>query len=215
MEPKIESLFLDMEDRNITGIILAGGKSSRLGRDKSRETIGGVPLIRRVITAVGEVSREIIIVGGQHNELAEMGPNIRFVLDRAFGIGPLMGIYSGLSEARYACACLVACDLPFINPSVLRLLIDMAAGHQAAVTVIGGTPQPTHAIYAKSVLPIIEETLRIEGAGLMTLLDRLDVKYIEEAEVREIDPELLSFMNINTERDLKEARRIYETKLRI
>ncbi len=204
--------MIEMEDKNITGIILAGGKSSRLGRDKARETIGNVPLIQRVVMALAEVSSEIIVVGSKLTNLTEInGVNIRTVKDRASNRGPLMGIYSGLSQASYPYACLVACDLPFLDPAVLKLLIELAPGRQAVVPLIQEIPQPTHAIYARSILPHIEEALKTEGGGLRTLLDNLEVKYVAEAQIREIDRDLRSFMNINTEDDLKEARRIYKT----
>src|SRR5687768_15537805 len=146
------------EDENLTGIILAGGKSSRLGRDKARENIGNVPLIQRVVMALAAVSSEIIIVGSGLASLSELdGVNIRSIQDIASDRGPLMGFYSGLSEASYPYICLVACDLPFLDPAVLKLLIELAPGHQAVVPLIEEIPQPTHAIYASSILPHIEE----------------------------------------------------------
>lgn len=199
----------------MTGIILAGGRSQRLGRDKAKEEIGGVPILHRAVSALAAVSREVIVVGGDPGSAPEeIGKiRVRFVSDAIPDRGPLGGLYSGLSAAAYPYAWMVACDMPFLNPSLLRLLMDLAPGHQAVVPLVAGTPQTAHAVYATDILEAVEETLRDPGSGIQRLLPRLKVRYVEEYQLRTIDPDLLSFVNVNTEEELVAARALWEHRV--
>lgn len=198
------------QGKSETGIVLAGGKSSRLGRDKAKETVGEVSLIQRVVAALSEVCGEILVIGREPGGLDEVnGVKIKMVQDALPGRGPLMGLYSGLSAANHPYAILVACDAPFLAPALLNLLVDLVPGHEAVVPLINEIPQPTTAAYSKSILPKIEEALKLEGSGLRTLLAKLEVMYVAEEQLKNTDPGLLSFMNINTEDDLEAARRIH------
>ena len=101
----------------ISAVILAGGQSRRLGRDKAVEPIGGLPLIRRVIERVEQVASEVLVVVADSSREGELplDSRHRVVLDRYPGTGSLGGIFSGLEAASNPWAIAVACDMPFLN----------------------------------------------------------------------------------------------------
>ena len=135
-----------------------------------------------------------------------LAPEHRIAVDRFAGAGALGGICTGLEAASAGWALVVACDLPFISPPLLWHLAGRRDGVDAVVPVTGGRPEPTHALYSRRCLPAIRSRLaagRLKAAGF---LEDVAVRYLDEAELRRHDPQLLSFFNINYPRDLAQAR---------
>ena len=204
---------------SVTGIVLAGGKSIRLGRDKALETVGKRTLLQRVVDALAQVSDDIVVVTspGQTEERVPPSPLVRVVRDIHPERGPAAGLYAGLRAARSVYSWAVGCDLPFLNPMLLSYLMTLAPGYDAVIPTIevplkesrdSKRPDQTlHAVYNKSCIPILEELLGGQSSiAIHDLLPRINVCYVKEAEVEELDPELRSFFNINTEADLARAR---------
>jgi len=194
-------------DLAATGVILAGGLSRRLGRDKAVEPIGGQPLIQRVIQRVEQVCQEIAVVVANQDRAAglPLEPQHQVVLDRYAGAGSLGGIFSGLDAAINQWTLVVACDMPFLNLSLLRHMLALREDADAVVPMIEGRPEPTHALYSKACLPFIEPRLIAGDLKISGFYDQVRVRYLPEEEVAALDPEFLSFFNVNTPEDLERA----------
>ncbi len=191
----------------VSGVVLAGGQSRRLGRDKAVELLGGQPMIRRVLEQVaGLTSENIVVVADQaRGDALPLLDNTRVVLDVYPGMGSLGGIFSGLAAAENGWAMVTACDMPFLNPDLLGYLLSLREGADVVAPVVEGRPEPTHALYSKKCLPFIEERLRAEELKITGFYGGVKVCYVEEREIRQFDPELLSFFNVNSPQDLERA----------
>jgi molybdopterin-guanine dinucleotide biosynthesis protein A len=191
----------------ISGVILAGGQSRRLGRDKAVEPVGGQPLIRRVIKRVSPVSSEIVVVVADHarGEALPLAEEHRVALDLYPGKGSLGGIFSGLTAAREEWGLVVACDMPFLNLELLRYMMSLRENVDAVVPVLEGRPEPTHALYSRACLPPIEERLKADDLKIAGFFEEVRVRYVPEEDISRFDPGHLSFFNINSQPDLDKA----------
>ena len=190
-----------------SGVILAGGLSRRLGRDKALVSISDQPLIQRVIERVEQLSQEIVVVVADQNRAADLplAKEHRVVLDRYTGTGSLGGIFSGLDAASNVWTLVVACDMPFLNLALLRRMMALTENADAVVPLIDGRPEPTHALYSKACLPFIEPRLISGDLKISGFYDKVRVRYLSEEDVAALDPEFLSFFNVNTPEDLDRA----------
>ena len=192
---------------DVSGIVLAGGMSRRLGRNKVVEPVGGEPLIRRVIGRLSQVTDETVVVVNDTERASSLPlpDSTSFAVDIYPGKGSLGGIFTGLSAANGAWGIVVACDMPFLNVGLLRKMLTLRAGFDAVVPVLGGFPEPTHAIYSKTCLPHIERKLQADDLKIARFFDEIRVNIVHEEEVNGLDPERLSFFNVNTQQDLDRA----------
>lgn len=191
----------------VSGIVLAGGLSRRLGRDKAVEPIGGEPLIARCIGRLSAVADEIIVVvnGIERGEQLPLPPACRVAVDVYADSGSLGGIFSGVSAMGNEWCVVVACDMPFLNTALLRYMLSLRAGFDAVVPVLDGRPEPTHALYSKACLPHIERRLQAGDLKIARFFDDVSVRYVSQEEVDAHDPDHLSFFNVNTQSDLDRA----------
>ena len=191
----------------ITAVILAGGMSRRLGRNKALEPFQGEPLIRRVIRRMSRVADEIIVVANDDSRVQELDlpPEATPVIDEYPGKGSLGGIYTGLNAARTEWAVFCACDMPFPEPRLYRALLSARDGFAAVAPVVDGRPEPVHAAYSRACLPHILDKILADQLKITGFFEYVPVRYFSEEEVREIDPDMLSFFNINTQKDLEIA----------
>lgn len=191
----------------VSGIILAGGSSRRMGTDKASLRLGGETLLARTIHVVSQVSGDVLVIGrAQGNDTS----SARYIADDIPDSGPLSGILTGLRQAKYPYAAVVACDMPFLNANVLRLLTEAAEGYDVAVPRLDGRVHPTLAVYGRSCIRVIERQIAREDLALSTLLTELRVAWVEEDEIRRVDPLARSFRNVNTPREWHEAQREVE-----
>lgn len=191
----------------VSGVVLAGGQSRRLGRDKRLEPIGGQPLIRRVIDRVSGLADEVLVVVADPAaaESLPLGSWHRSAPDIYPGKGSLGGIFSGVTSARHEWSLVVACDMPFLNIELLRLMLSLRDGVDAVVPVLEGRPEPTHALYSKACLPHIEDRLKADDLKISRFYDQVRVHYVPEEKIDTLDPERLSFFNVNSPVDLDKA----------
>jgi molybdopterin-guanine dinucleotide biosynthesis protein A len=191
-------------------IVLAGGKGLRLGRDKALETIDGQSLLQRVVTRLGSFSSEIIIVTAKGKSFPQFSynPSFRVVADAYPGRGALVGLATGLaaSKARYNLA--VACDMPFLNQTLLRYMLGLKDGFDLVVPRVGGYVEPLHAVYARSCLAPMERLLEQGEMQINALFELVKVRYVEAEELEGFDPRRLSFFNVNTSADLERAQQL-------
>lgn len=192
-----------------SGLVLAGGGSRRLGRDKA--ALPWPPghsstLLGFIVDRLRLLCQEVIVVGRSATDIA----GVRTALDVLPGRGSLGGLYSGLLVASQEWCLAVACDLPFLNPSLLRFMASLTGDEDALVPVVAGQFQPLHALYRKSCLPALQACLARNELQMKAFLKEIKVRFLPEAECRNYDPELLSFWNLNRPEDLIEAQRIWQ-----
>ena len=189
------------------GIVLAGGRSRRLGRDKALETIGGQVLIRRVIDRLSQVTDGVSVVVADQAQAEGLPLDHRqqVVLDRYPGGGSLGGIFSGLEATSQEWGVVVACDMPFLNLDLIRRMLELREGADAVVPMLKGRLEPTHAVYSKVCWPFMEQLLRTNDLKISLFFDKVRVAYLPDADVVALDPEGLSFFNVNSPADLERA----------
>ena len=196
-----------------SGIILAGGKNLRLGRNKALEKIGGVPVIERVVNRLTQLINHLIIVTADGKNHLMPIPSAKFVADIYPGKGPLGGIFTGLSASRTKLNITVACDMPFLNIPLLKHMLGLARGYDAVIPRTKESLfEPLHAIYSRTCLPVIQNHLELDQLSIRAFLAEVKVRYIEEDECRRYDPELISFFNMNRQADYERAQKLAELK---
>ena len=196
---------------SMTSIVLAGGKGKRLGKHKMVVVVGGRPMLQRVVDSLSPMSHRILVVvahGQRCPVLEARQARVDCIQDVYPGKGVLGGIYTGLSASDSQRSLVVAGDMPFLNPGLVQYLISAAPGFDVVMPRLDGLIQPLHAVYSKSCLPPIRARLEQGQLQIRTFLKEVRVKYVEAAEIDAFDPRHLSFFNINTPRDLEEARGI-------
>jgi molybdopterin-guanine dinucleotide biosynthesis protein A len=188
------------------GIILAGGRSQRMGTNKALLPLPGQAsetFLSRLVSTLAPLCAEILVVARDPAQFAGVVlPDTRIVFDEKPGGGPLMGLYSGLNAMQSTTALVVAVDMPFVQPALLAFLLAHHQENTLLVPVVGGIPQVLLAIYPRSILPQIETLLEQGKRAPRALLEVAPVRYIEEERLREVDPQLRSFVGINTPQDL-------------
>lgn len=191
--------------RPVTGIILAGGRSRRMGQDKARLRFGDLPLLAWMVNRVGLVCSPVIVVARDAEAYLDCGAAV--IADTWAGEGPLVGLHAGLTAAQTDYVAAVACDLPFVEPALLAALIDCSPEWSAVVPEALGNVHPLCAVYHRSVGQNAEAILRSGGGSLRRLLadPALRVRALHEDELRAWDPSLRSFMNLNTPADYQAA----------
>ena len=197
-------------DSGVTAVILAGGMSRRLGRNKALEPFQGEPLIQRVIARMRQVGESLIVVVNDPERAAELDlpEDVTTAVDRYPGMGSLGGILTGLVTAPTEWATFCACDMPFLNPQLYQLLLSLRDGYDAVVPVVDGRPEPTHAVYSRACVEPIRERIVAKDLKISSFFGEVRVCLVPEEQIRRTDPELLSFFNVNTQEDLTTASSI-------
>jgi molybdenum cofactor guanylyltransferase len=181
----------------MTGLILVGGQSERMGRAKELLTFQGESFLAHTITLLQGFCREVFVISRLEQPLPRL-PGIKVLPDETPGLGPLGGLVTGLAASGDDWHLVLACDLPLMKPAILHLLVDNAQGAAAVVPRALGKLQPLAAAYSQACLAPARETLAAGQRSVTAMLDKVPVKLLEEAELRRVDPELVSFMNVNT-----------------
>ncbi len=204
----------------LSAAVLAGGKSSRMGTDKALLPLrpGDPPLLRVVLDRVATVADDVFVVAAERPEYAGFG--VPVVPDRYPEGGTLGGIATALGAARHEHCLVVACDLPFLDPALLRWMALRPRDYDALVPRLPGESrqgtglvyQTLHAIYGRGCLAAIEGRLAAGRRQIIGFFDEVALRPIDEAEVRRIDPGLRSFFNANTPEAAAEARRILDER---
>jgi molybdopterin-guanine dinucleotide biosynthesis protein A len=175
-----------------------------MGRDKAFLELDGRPLIQMVVDRMTEVCAEVLIVSGESERFAGLG--VPVVEDRFSGVGVLGGLHTGLGAASADLSLAVGCDMPFLNPDLLRAFAVWAEGVDVALLRQGGYVEPLHAAYRRSCLPAMETAIRAGDRRIVSFFPRVSVRYVKPEEVRPIDPHLTSFRNVNTPEEWEAAR---------
>jgi len=187
-------------------VILAGGKSRRMGRDKSRLLLGGETLVARAVRTLRALSDDVVVVTNTPESFS--GLAARLTGDVIVGGGALSGIHAGLAAARHEFALVVACDMPFLNLALLQHMTSLAPGYDAVVPHWQGELEPLHAIYSRQCVTVVEPILRQGGGRIVEFYAAVRVRYLEPEEITHFDPEGLSFFNINSPEDWGRAQEL-------
>ena len=191
---------------DVTGIILAGGMSSRYGKNKALDTVAGIPLIERVIGVMQSLFRHLILITNMPEHYAYL--KLPMKEDLIKGLGPLGGIYTALSTISNDAGFVVACDMPFLNRELIRYMVNAGMGYDAVVPRISGKTEALHSLYSKRCLPAIRKLIEAEEFQVFRFFPTVSVRYVGESEIDPLDPDHRSFFNINRPNDLVLYQRI-------
>lgn len=190
----------------ITGVILAGGRSRRMGKDKATLLLDGRPLIARAVERLHLALATVIVVGSEG--LVELLPSAPIFPDEQPGLGPLGGLATALASAQTDWVFLVACDMPFIQPALVRHMATIALAAPEAEAVALRSPgglEPLHAAYRRDIAPVVAQTLGAPHPSMRGLLGHLRVIEIAQDDAARFDPRRLSTFNANTEEEWRRA----------
>ncbi len=185
--------------RKVTGIVLAGGNSSRMGTDKAFVHVEGRRIIDHVLLAFKRLFEEIIIVTNSPEAFRDLG--VRIETDAIKGAGPLGGLYTGLRAAQSERCFAVACDMPFINEALVKYMTDIT-GYDVVVPMIRDRYEPLFACYSAKCADYAWEQIQRGRFKISDMLPQADIRIVREEEIRIFDKELRSFININTREEL-------------
>jgi molybdopterin-guanine dinucleotide biosynthesis protein A len=183
----------------VTGAVLAGGRSTRLGRDKALLTLDSEPLLARAVRLLRQVCDEVLVIGPP--ERAAVVPGVPVLPDERPGSGPLGGIATALRAMCGDRLLAVATDMPFLRPALLRYLFTASEGFDVTVPRVDGRTHQLCAVYARACLPLIDAQLARGDYKIDRFFAQVRLRIVDEAELRPFDPELISFRNVNTEAD--------------
>lgn len=188
-----------MNDRQWTGVVLAGGQSSRMGRDKALVELDGMTLLERAIELLRPHAKEVLVIGDPERYTPE---HATVLPDDVPGKGPLGGLVTALRQARYVRLLVLACDLPKINDRLLiRLKNDLVGDADAVVPRHGALIEPLAAAYHRHAIEPFERSIAVDRLKMSDALDRVHTRYFDLVPGEEGWPDDL-FKNVNEPTDL-------------
>jgi molybdenum cofactor guanylyltransferase len=192
---------------DVTGVILAGGKSRRMGADKRFVTVGGASLLDRCLSVMSEQFSEVLIITAQDSAPLSR-PGYAVHRDVIPDCGSLGGLYTGLAKASQARVFVVACDMPFLNAGMIRWFLSRDLEADIVIGRVAGGLQPMHAVYGKNAMPYLERMARVGHLKIQDIVSEpsLKITIVDSSEWQHLDPESQSFRNVNTPADLDAAR---------
>lgn len=193
---------------NLALIILAGGRGTRIGEvNKALLPIGKETMLTRIINNLSPLFDEIIVVVKESEPFIQYP--VRVILDEYPGCGPISGIHSGLKASADQYNLVLACDLPMIKIELVSFLLKNAK-QDVTIPQVGEYLEPLVAVYAKRILPLVEEFIEADNFKVINLLRKLELEIIPESTVRQFDPDLRSFVNVNSPVEYKKVLKIFE-----
>ncbi len=192
---------MTFRDATTAGVILAGGRASRMGgRDKAFAAVGGQPIAARTVRLFQDIFPQVIVATNRPERFARFG--VETVGDRHPGCGPLAGIHAAMLASRHPWVFVVACDMPGLDAGVIRWLLARPRTADAVVPRWDDDLEPLHALYAVHALPQVERCLVTGRHALREFLPGVRVDYVEERELRALGGAARSLLNVNTPEEL-------------
>jgi molybdopterin-guanine dinucleotide biosynthesis protein A len=188
------------------GIVLCGGKSTRMGTSKALLPFGTETMLQRVVRLLGEVVSPIVVVAAAEQELPQLPGGVIITRDEQPARGPLEGLRAGLSAlpSSVDAAYVTSCDVPLLVSGFVRQMLELSRGYDVAVMEIDGFPHPLSAVYRRSTLPEIETLLAADRLRPVFLYDAVRTRRVSPSEIT-ADPELKTLRNLNTPDDYQQA----------
>jgi molybdenum cofactor guanylyltransferase len=195
----------------VAGIVLCGGRSSRMGRPKAWLPFGGEALLTRVVRLLGEAVSPVVVVAAPGQDVPALPAGVEVVRDplEAQGRGPLQGLAVGLEalRGRADAAYLSSCDCPFLRPAFVRRLVDLLGGHAVCVVEAGGFRHPLAGVYRRDVAPVVARLLAEDRLRPAFLFEEVPTRVVRPEELAAVDPSLQTLRNLNTPADYESALR--------
>jgi len=189
-----------------TGIILAGGKNLRMGQNKAFLEVQGERIIDRIQRIFVGLFDEVLLVTNSPREYLDL--NLRTVTDLYRERGSLGGIFTGLFHASFSHAFVAACDMPFLSPALISHLVGLSPGYDIVIPRTEDGFQPLHAVYSRKCLPFMEDLLHQGNLKILDFFHQVRKREVPSGEILPWDPQLASFLNLNTPQDLARVQSI-------
>jgi molybdopterin-guanine dinucleotide biosynthesis protein A len=185
------------------GIVLCGGKSTRMGVAKATLPFGPETMLQRVVRLLGPVVSPIVAVAAREQVLPELPRDVIVTRDEREAKGPLEGLRAGLTALPESvdCAYVTSCDVPLLVPGFVERMIELLGDHDIAVMEIDGFPHPLSAVYRRSVLQPVESLLEKDRLRPVFLFDAVRTRRVRTEEMALVDPQLRTLRNLNTRED--------------
>jgi molybdenum cofactor guanylyltransferase len=189
---------------SVTGVVLAGGGSTRMGVDKALLRFDDQPLVERCLDVLRRCFASNLIIASRPERFASLGVTV--FPDERPGLGPIGGLHAALRHSVTQALFLVACDMPFLDAALIRKMAAVLGDLDAVVAQIDGRFEPVHAVYQRRILPAVEKRIAAGDYSLQRLIASLRIKGLSEGTVRRY---AASFVNVNTPEELEQARKRY------
>jgi molybdopterin-guanine dinucleotide biosynthesis protein A len=187
----------------LAGVILAGGKNIRMGVNKAFLTVYGQRIIDRTAAMFNALFRQVILVTNAPLEYASL--NLEIAVDLFPANSPLAGIYTGLYYSSHPYAFVAGCDMPLISRPVLEYMTSLCPGHDVIIPRLDDGYHPLHAVYSRRLIKPMGELIRGGKLKITEVFSHARVREVTAAELRPLDRELRSFLNLNTPEDLRKV----------
>ena len=189
------------------GVVLCGGRSTRMGSPKALLAFGPETMLQRVVRLLDTVVASVVVVAAPGQPLPALPGTVTVARDEREGRGPLEGLRAGLRALPDAVdvAYVTSCDVPLLVPGFVRRMLELAAGHDVAVLETDGFAHPLAAVYRRRTLPHVEALLAADRLRPVFLFEAARTRRVAPREVADADPELLTLRNVNTPEDYAEA----------
>jgi molybdopterin-guanine dinucleotide biosynthesis protein A len=198
----------------VGGVVLCGGRSSRMGQPKAWLPFAGEVMLARVVRLLGEVVSPLVVVAAPEQEVPPLPPAVEVVRDDIEGQGPLQGLVAGLSAllGRAEAAYLSSCDVPFLQPAFVRRMIALLGEHSICVPDVAGYRHPLAAVYRVEVAEVATRLLAAERRRPVFLFDEVPTRIVGATELSDVDPEFRTLRNLNTPAEYELALREVEER---
>ena len=189
------------------GVVLCGGRSTRMGSSSDLLPFGGETMLQRVVRLLGTVTSPLVAVAAPEQALPELPASVTVTRDEREGRGPLEGLRAGLKALPVDAemAYVTSCDVPLLVPAFVDRMVELLGDHDIAVVEIDGFPHPLSAVYRRRVLPEVEALLAADRLRPVFLFDAMRTRRVKPDELASVDPDLLTLRNLNTPEDYHEA----------
>jgi len=185
------------------GIVLCGGKSTRMGVPKATLPFGPETMLQRVVRLLGTVVSPIVVVAAREQSLPELPDDVKITWDEREQRGPLEGLRAGLKALPNSVevAYITSCDVPLLEPAFVTRMVELLGDHDIAVMEIDGFPHPLSAVYRRDTLPHVQDLLENDKLRPVFLFDAVRTRRVRPEEMLSVDPQLRTLRNLNTRED--------------
>jgi molybdenum cofactor guanylyltransferase len=197
----------EWDRKHIAGIVVCGGKSTRMGTDKASLIFDGRSMLDRVTSMLARLFDTIVVVAAPDQTLPPLSIDVIDARDQTSGRGPLEGIRAGLSALPNECtaAYVSSCDVPLLQEEFVRFMVQQLENCEIVVPETDGFKHPLAAMYRTSVVPQIESLLANDQLRPIFLYEKVKTRIVDQATLEKIDPDLISLMNLNSPADVQRA----------
>lgn len=189
-----------------TTAIIAGGKSSRMGRDKALLPIRGKTMVERIVEQAAPLGGQPLLITNKPEDYAFIG--IPMFSDLLPDKGALGGLYTAIECAAQPYVLTLACDMPFVSQPLMRYLLSLATEFDAVVPRLGGEAEPFRSVYSKACAPFIRAALDAGKMRVISFFESVRVRWVDDGEIDPYDPLRRTFFNVNTPEELAMAEKL-------